>query len=120
MTKLLKLLFLVPIAVFLIVLSVANRQLVSFSLDPFNTETPAISFELPFFVFLFVALLAGMILGSVATWFKQGTLRQNLRTKSAEFEKLRRETDTLKDSVETAPLEISPGLPIVPGAKNAA
>lgn len=120
MTKLIKLLILVPIAVVLIVLSVANRQLVSLSLDPFNTETPAVSFELPFFVFLFLAVLAGMVLGSVATWLKQGVVRRNLRDARVESEKLRQETDVLKKSMETTPIEISPGLPAVTSTKNAA
>lgn len=120
MTKLFKLLILVPIGVVLIVLSVANRQLVSFSLDPFNAETPAVSFELPFFVFLFLAVLAGMVLGSVATWFKQGAVRRRLRDERVESDKLRHETDVLKKSMETTPVEIAPGLPAVPGTKNAA
>ncbi|MBL4600438.1 MAG: DUF1049 domain-containing protein [Rhizobiaceae bacterium] len=120
MTKLLKLLILIPIAIVLIVLSVANRQLVSFSLDPFNTEAPAVSFELPFFVFLFLATLTGMVLGSVATWLKQGAVRKKLRDERATSETLRHETDILKKSLEVTPVEIAPGLPAITSTKNAA
>jgi len=120
MTKLFKLLILVPIAVVLIVLSVANRQLVTLSLDPFSTQAPAVSFELPFFVFLFLAVLTGLVLGSVATWFKQGAVRRKLKDERTESEKLRHETDILKKSMETTPVEIAPGLPAVTSTKNAA
>jgi len=120
MRKLINLLILVPVAVVLIVLSVANRHSVSLSLDPFNTEAPAIAFSLPFFVFLFAAVMCGMVLGSVATWLKQGKYRRCLREERVELAKLREETDVLKKATEATPTEIAPGLPALPATKDAA
>ena len=56
-----------PIAVVLIMLSVANRQAVTLALNPFDPADTLLSVTLPFFVFLFAALITGMIIGSLAT-----------------------------------------------------
>ena len=45
----------VPLAIILIALAVANRELVAFTLDPFNPGNPALTLKLPLFVFLFLA-----------------------------------------------------------------
>ncbi len=72
-------LILVPIAVILIVLAVSNRTWVSFTIDPFNPGNPALTLELPLFVWLFATLAIGMMLGSLATWLKQGRYRKAAR-----------------------------------------
>lgn len=80
---------LVPLAVILIALAVANREMVAFTIDPFNPGNPALTLTLPFFVFLFLALALGMIVGSLATWVKQGRYRKLARQRGAEAENLR-------------------------------
>ena len=40
-------------------------------LDPFRPETPALSLALPFYAYLFVALLIGVLLGGTAMWLSQ-------------------------------------------------
>lgn len=52
-------LVLVPIAVILIALSVANRGLVSLTIDPFNPGNPALSYTAPLFIWLFGRSFAG-------------------------------------------------------------
>jgi hypothetical protein len=47
----------VPLAIVLIALAVANRELVAFTLDPFNPGNPALTVQLPLFVLLFFALI---------------------------------------------------------------
>ena len=69
----------VPIAVVLIALAVANRGLVPFTLDPFNPGNPALTLQAPLFVILFLTLALGMIIGSVATWIRQGRYRKAAR-----------------------------------------
>lgn len=96
MKKFVSLLILVPLAVVLIALSVANRHLVKFSLDPFNELQPFLSVELPFFVYLFISLLTGMLLGGMLTWWTQGKHRQNARKQKAEARKLQEEMDEIK------------------------
>ena len=114
------LLVLLPLAIILILLSVANRQLVNFSLDPLNTETPAIAFTLPFFVFLFLALFLGMALGAFMTWFSQGKYRKALREKSYEANRLRREKEEMADEKSESSAEIAPGLPLITDTKKVA
>ena len=78
----------VPIAVILIALAVSNRSPASFTVDPFNPGNPALTLELPLFVWLFAALGLGMIVGSVATWFKQGRYRRQARENKRKAENL--------------------------------
>jgi uncharacterized integral membrane protein len=79
----------VPLAVILIALAVANRAAVAFTLDPFHPGNPALTLTLPLFIFLFVALAIGMIVGSLATWVKQGRYRKLARQRGLEAENLR-------------------------------
>ena len=79
----------IPIAVVLIALAVANRGLTAFTLDPFNPGNPALTINVPLFVLLFAALALGMILGSLATWFRQGRYRRIARQRGIEAEAAR-------------------------------
>ncbi len=84
-------LILLPLAVILIALSVANRQVVSLTIDPFNPGNPLLSYTAPLFVWLFLALIAGLVLGSLATWYNQGKHRKLARQRKLEAELLRKE-----------------------------
>lgn len=79
----------VPLAIILIALAVANRAPVAFTVDPFNPGNPALTYTLPFFVFLFAALALGMLVGSLATWFRQGRYRKLARQRAIEAESLK-------------------------------
>lgn len=79
----------VPLAVILIALAVANRGPAAFTLDPFNPGNPALTVQLPLFVLLFAALALGLIVGSFATWMKQGRYRKLARQRSQEAQILR-------------------------------
>lgn len=87
-------------AVVLIALAVANRHEVRLVLDPFNRQAPVIFAELPFYVYLFAMLIAGVVLGSLATWLGQGKWRRLVRARThdalrwkGEAERLMRERD---------------------------
>lgn len=69
----------IPLAIVLVALAVANRAPVAFTLDPFNPGNPALTASLPLFVYLFAALALGLVVGSVATWVKQGKYRRLAR-----------------------------------------
>jgi len=88
---------LLPVTIVVVVLSVANRSLVTFSLDPFSA-TPALSLTAPFFFFLFASLGLGILLGGVATWIGQGRWRRAARSERAGAAALRREVDQLRAS----------------------
>lgn len=75
------LLILVPVAIVLVALAVANRTATPFTLDPFHPGNPAMTLELPLFVWLFAAMLIGVVLGSFATWLRQGRYRREARAR---------------------------------------
>ena len=80
---------LVPLAIVLIALAVANRAPIAFTLDPFNPGNPGLTVQAPLFVLLFLALGLGVILGSAVTWVKQSRHRKVARQRSLEAESLR-------------------------------
>jgi uncharacterized integral membrane protein len=90
------LLLLVPLAVLLIVLSVANRDPVALRLDPFNAQNPALALELPFFVHLFAAVAVGAIAGGVIVWLRQGRFRREAKERRNEAARWRSETEAQK------------------------
>lgn len=79
MKKFLTWVFWVPIAAVLIGLSVANRKSVPFSLDPISLDDPLVSFQVPLFLLLLTAMLAGLVVGGVAAWLNQGKWRRAAR-----------------------------------------
>lgn len=94
--KIVNLVILIPIGILLIVLSVANRQSVTLALNPFTPDDRLLSVTAPFFVFLFLALVVGMTIGSVATWFTQGKYRKRARTETLAAIRWRTEADKQK------------------------
>lgn len=112
--RIFSLLVLVPIAIVLVVLSVANRQSVTLALNPFDASDDVLSVSAPFFVFLFAALILGMVIGSVATWVKQGKYRTRARTHEREAVKWQSEADRLKAGTPQ-PVPAGPALPPAKG-----
>ena len=89
-----------PAAILLVVLAVANRHDVQLVLDPFNPADPVLAVSMPFYVYLLLALVAGVVLGGIATWMAQGKWRQTARRRTqdaarwqADAERLARERD---------------------------
>jgi len=83
---------LIPLAVILIALAVANRAPTSFTIDPFNPGNPGLTITLPLFVLLFIALAIGLIIGSLATWLRQGRYRKLARKRDAELAAVQKAT----------------------------
>jgi len=110
----------IPAAVLLIVFSVANRTPVTLSLDPFATDTPALAFTLPFFVFLFLAFLCGLVFGGVATWLGQGRYRRSARFEKADANRWRDEADAQRKRAEGLAAAIHGGAPAVTDRNRAA
>lgn len=104
----LTLIILVPVAIVLIALSVANRAGVTFTIDPFNPGNPALTYTAPLFVWLFLALIVGLLLGSFATWYKQGKHRKQAKQNRTEAEKLRQQAEALQKAAKQS---ASPALP---------
>jgi hypothetical protein len=100
----------VPAAVALITLAVINRHGVQLILDPFRPDEPVIALVLPFYVFLFGALLLGVALGGVAMWLTQSRWRRAARARSAQVQRWQAEAARLArehDREPTAPRPLS-------------
>ena len=115
MRRFLTLLVLVPLAVIVVFFSVANRQLVTVSLDPFHDGTPALSFAAPLFVLMFGALVLGLLLGGIAAWTRQGRWRRAARRAEREAEQLRADA-----SAAARARAASNGAAALPPARDAA
>lgn len=83
LSRLVTILILVPLAIVLVALAVANRAPVAFTIDPFNPGNPGLTLSLPLFVLLFAALALGLVVGSLATWLRQGRYRRAARRSEA-------------------------------------
>lgn len=89
---------LIPLAIVIIAFAVANRQIVTVSLDPFSSEHPASSLTLPLFALILVLLIAGVLIGGVAAWLRQAQWRRTGRRLKREVEELRSEVISLRRS----------------------
>ena len=87
---------LIPLAIVIIAFAVANRQIVTVSLDPFSSEHPASSLTLPLFVLILVLLILGVVIGGVAAWLRQAKWRRVARRLEREAEVLRSEVTSLR------------------------
>ncbi|MEC5289539.1 LapA family protein [Aurantimonas sp. C2-6-R+9] len=94
-SKILSLLILVPLAIVLVVFSVANREAIPVSLDPIGSM-PQLAFEAPLFILLMGSVIIGVVLGGIGTWLTQAHYRRKSWKRKYEVEKLRRETEENK------------------------
>ena len=86
--KILKLIITVIIVVFLTVLAVNNRILVTMYFGIFTDDTWSLT--LPLYIFLFISLFAGLIIGGLIVWL--GNMTKNIA--------LRREIKELKSKIK--------------------
>jgi uncharacterized integral membrane protein len=96
MRKIVQVLVMIPLAVVLVALSVANRAPVPVTLDPFNPGNAVLSAEVPLFVLVLGALMLGAIIGSLLTWIKQGRHRARARTEASRADLVAKEAEALK------------------------
>jgi len=94
---------LIPLAIVLIALAVANRAPVAFTIDPFNPGNPGLTVSLPLFVYLFAALVLGLIIGSCATWLRQGRYRKLARQRETELATVSRPAQSTVDARPALP-----------------
>lgn len=108
MRRFLILFVLLPLALIVVALSVANRQPVSLQLNPFAPLTSQWSLTAPMYVLLFAALVLGVVVGGVATWSRQRKWRQAARREHANAERLRQENERLRQHPATTPAIAGP------------
>ncbi len=97
MKKLISWIFWVPVGVILITIAVSNRQIVTFSIDPFSKVDPYFTLSLPLYLLVFAAILFGIIFGGIATWLAQGKWRKNARAMTGEANRWREEASRLRE-----------------------
>lgn len=90
----------VPLAVVLIALAVANRKPADLTLDPFGALDPTVGIEAPLFLLLLGAFAFGLIVGGIATWFTQGKWRRMAREETRQARDWRRQVDRLEKELE--------------------
>jgi uncharacterized integral membrane protein len=105
--KIVKALILIPLALVLIAFAVANRQTVTVAFDPFDKADPALSLALPLYVLILALVIAGVIIGGVAAWMRQGKWRGRARLAESQARELSLENDRLKRRDGSVP----PGTP---------
>ena len=96
--KIIAAVILVPLAVIIVAFAVANRQIVTVSLDPFSAEHPAASLTLPLFALVIVLLVLGVLIGGIAAWLRQSKWRRTARRLEREIADLHIEIEALKRS----------------------
>ncbi|RVU14875.1 lipopolysaccharide assembly protein LapA domain-containing protein [Methylobacterium oryzihabitans] len=109
MIRFLKGLILLPIAVVVVLLAVANRQPILLSLDPFSEGAPAFSVTLPLYALVFGAVAVGIVVGGIGAWLAQGETRRDRRRKTRELRRLQVETDRLRSDAAPAGRPGNPG-----------
>ena len=116
-------LILLPLAIVVISVAVANRQSVVVSFDPFDQAHPALTRALPLYLLMLMLLIGGVVVGGSAAWLRQGKWRRAARRADAQARELRAEVDRLKRRVgpsalvaQGAPGEAAPRLMIPPPA----
>lgn len=100
MSRLTTIFILVPIGIIVLALAVANRQPVTLAVPPDVNGEPLLSATIPLFAVIFVALLIGMIIGSCATWVKQGRHRKKAQERKVEATKATFEAQKQKERAD--------------------
>jgi uncharacterized integral membrane protein len=99
MAKFFKTLSLVIVAVLLLSFALANREVVTFVIDP--TGITGAQITAPLFILAFVFLIAGVIVGGVAAWVRQSKWRRSSRALDHEVSMLRSDNDALRRQIDT-------------------
>lgn len=100
MRRFLALIVFAPVAIVAVTLAVANRHAVTVTLDPFNSENPALGFAAPLFLVIFASIAFGVLLGGVSSWFGQGYWRAEAREKRREARRWRHEAGRLRVAID--------------------
>ena len=97
MLKLVSWIFFLVVALIVAALSIANRHVVTFSLDPLP-----FAFDLPLYALLLAAGFIGLLLGSLSTWLRGHGTRHENRLYRREIADLKGQNAVLSRDLETA------------------
>jgi uncharacterized integral membrane protein len=94
-------LVLIPLGLLFVVFAVANRHLVTVSLDPFNSSDPSVGFTSPLFVVIIAVAILGVAAGGSATWLRQRHWRRAARQHEADARQARGQLADLRAGTMT-------------------
>ena len=96
MRRLLRVVVMTLAFVVLVALAIANHQPVTVSFDPFDSSDADLAVTVPLYLAGFTVLIAGVVLGGLAVWLKQGKHRRIRSRLAAEVVAIRTELAHLK------------------------
>ncbi len=108
----------VPCALVLVALAVANRQSVQVSIDPFSSGNANLAMSMPLFVVISLSMIAGAVAGGLIGWWQKMGIRRDLHTKQKEAEKLQRELYETQSRLMAQPPGTMPLLPSWSSSQN--
>ncbi|HEY7384862.1 MAG TPA: lipopolysaccharide assembly protein LapA domain-containing protein [Beijerinckiaceae bacterium] len=110
MRTFLKTLILLPVAVVVVLLAVANRGPVTLSFDPFSRAAPeaGLTLTVPLFALIFAAVMLGVVIGGVGAWLAQAKHRRAERRYRREVHHLRSDADRLRSRSDATALATLP------------
>ncbi|HEY0569291.1 MAG TPA: lipopolysaccharide assembly protein LapA domain-containing protein [Xanthobacteraceae bacterium] len=98
--KVISVIVLVPLAIVFILFALANREMITLSLDPFDSTRPAFTYRMPLFMLIFVLLSVGVLVGGIAAWLRQSKWRRIARRLRDENRELRAELSAQQPSAD--------------------
>jgi uncharacterized integral membrane protein len=101
--KIVTALVVILLALVLISFAVANRQIVTVSLDPFDQANPALVFAQPMYLLVFALLIGGVVVGGCAAWLRQTRWRARARRAEAQVNALRAQLNGRSGAAPAAP-----------------
>ncbi len=107
MRRVLSFLIGLPIAAIAVALAVANRRPVPLSFDPFSPDSPGLTMMVPLYAIIFASVIAGIVLGSMVTWMRQGEYRKEARwAKRQKAREARQAAEARAEAAARAPLSL--------------
>jgi hypothetical protein len=97
--SLLKAIVVIPAFAALVALAIANHQPVTVSFNPFDSSDPDLAVTVPLYLVAFTVLIAGVVVGGIAAWLKQGKRRRIGTRLAAENVTMRSELAYLKGQI---------------------
>lgn len=98
--RFIRLLFVVLLALVLVAVALANREVVTLSAFPANFGQylgGQWTVDLPLFLVIFLAFACGMLAGLLWEWLREAHIRREARLRSAEVARLESEVGQLRD-----------------------
>lgn len=99
--RILRLMFVILMAIVLIGIALANRTMVELNAFPANFDQfigGDWSLTLPLFLVIFLAIVFGVVIGFVWEWMREAHIRRESRQRAAQVDHLEREVTTLRDN----------------------